>query len=156
MDEEEEEENEDDDIAARDDDEDEDEEEDEDEDERPMRPRPSLVRDDDEDEDEESDDSEDEDDDREYIDPEDRPRRGPIPPRPAKPLPMGKPEPIRVPGKPAAGKPAPTPARPRYRPVRLVSSVPTTMWFMFRTNPVMATMATWPTRNKTKAHMTRK
>ena len=50
----------------------------------------------------------------------------------------------------------PTPTRPRYTPIRLVSSVPTTMWFMFRTNPVIATMVTCPTRKTTKAHMMRK
>ena len=36
----------------------------------------------------------------------------------------------------------PIPTRPRYRPIGLVSSVPITMWFMFRTNPVSATMVT--------------
>ena len=34
--------------------------------------------------------------------------------------------------------------------------MPTTMWFMFRTNPVSTTMVTWTTRKTTKAHMMRK
>ena len=34
------------------------------------------------------------------------------------------------------------PTRPRYRPAGLASSVPRTMWFMFRTNPVIVTIAT--------------
>ncbi len=42
---------------------------------------------------------------------------------------------------------APMPVRPRIKPAELVSSVPTTMWFMFRANPVTTTMVTWTTRN---------
>ena len=41
-------------------------------------------------------------------------------------------------------------------PIRLASSVPTTMWFMFRTKPVMTTMVTCPMMKTTKAHMMRK
>lgn len=46
--------------------------------------------------------------------------------------------------------------RPRYSPIVRVSSVPSTMWFMFRTSPVRATMATWAMRKATKAQMMRK
>ena len=50
----------------------------------------------------------------------------------------------------------PIPSKPRNKPIRPVSSVPTTMWFMFRRSPVTATMVTWTTMKMTKAHMTRK
>ena len=62
------------------------------------------------------DEDEDEDEEPEKLDREDLPRRGPVPPRPAKPLPTGKPEPIKVPAKPGAAKPAPTPAKPAPAP----------------------------------------
>ena len=38
----------------------------------------------------------------------------------------------------------------------LALSVPTTMWFMFRTNPVSTTIVTCPMMKTTKAHMMRK
>ena len=48
------------------------------------------------------------------------------------------------------------PVRPRYRPIGRASSVPITMWFMFRPNPVSTTMVTWAKVKARKPHMVRK
>jgi hypothetical protein len=50
----------------------------------------------------------------------------------------------------------PIPSRPRTNPIGLASSVPMTMWFMFRANPVITTMVTCARIKPTKAHMMRK
>ena len=47
----------------------------------------------------------------------------------------------------------PIPARPRYNPIGLASSVPTTIWFMLRMNPVSTTMVTCPITNTMNVHM---